>query len=86
MLSDTMTIWKRQVERYNSLSEHIAQRKDNGEGLLRFGRCSIRASDVAGQYYCKKKLRSSTFMVQWKRVRGLFLETCNAAKVQFHSL
>jgi CRISPR/Cas system-associated exonuclease Cas4 (RecB family) len=52
-----MTTWKLQLEKYNSLIELISQRKENGEeGLLRFGRCSVRASDVAGQYYCEKKV------------------------------
>jgi hypothetical protein len=51
-----MTTWKRQLERYNSLRKLIDQRKKKNEGLLRFGRCSVRASDVAGQYYCEKKI------------------------------
>lgn len=51
-----MTTWKRQLEKYNSLLEHIARRKEKSEGLLRFGRCTVRASDVAGQYYCEKKV------------------------------
>jgi len=56
MLSDTMTTWKKQLEKYNSLLEQIAQRKEKNEGILRFNRCTIRASDVAGQYYCEKKI------------------------------
>jgi hypothetical protein len=52
----SMTAWKRQLERYNSLLKQIAESKKKGEGLLRFGRCSVRASDVAGQYYCEKKV------------------------------
>jgi CRISPR/Cas system-associated exonuclease Cas4 (RecB family) len=51
-----MTTWKRQLEKYNSLLEQIARRKEKSECLLRFGRCSVRASDVAGQYYCEKKV------------------------------
>ncbi len=51
-----MTVWKRQLEKYNSLVKKIVQRKEKNEGLLRFGRCSVRASDVAGQYYCEKKV------------------------------
>jgi CRISPR/Cas system-associated exonuclease Cas4 (RecB family) len=51
-----MTIWKEQLEKYNSLLKQITQRKEKSEGLLRFGRCSVRASDVAGQYYCEKKV------------------------------
>ena len=51
-----MITWKNQLERYNSLREQITHRKENSERLLRFGRCSVRASDVAGQYYCEKKV------------------------------
>ena len=49
-----MTTWKQQLKKYNSLREQIAVRKEKKEGELRFGRCSVRASDVAGQYYCEK--------------------------------
>jgi len=51
-----MTTWKQQLEKYNFLLELIVQRKEKNEGDLRFNRCSIRASDVAGQYYCEKKI------------------------------
>jgi hypothetical protein len=49
-----MNIWERQLNRYYNLQEQIDQRK--GKGILRFGRSSVRASDVAGQYYCEKKI------------------------------
>jgi hypothetical protein len=48
--------WKRQLEKHNSLLEQISQKKKMSEGELRFNRCNIRASDVAGQYYCEKKI------------------------------
>jgi len=51
-----MTTWKQQLEKFNSLRDQIAVRKEKNEGDLRFNRCSIRASDVAGQYYCEKKI------------------------------
>ena len=51
-----MTNWKKQLERYNSLRGQIAERKEKNEGELRFSRCTVRASDVAGQYYCEKKI------------------------------
>ena len=51
-----MTTWKQQLERYNFLLEQIAKRKEKNEGELRFSRCTVRASDVAGQYYCEKKI------------------------------
>ncbi len=51
-----MTDWKLQLEKFSSLLELIARRKEKKEDLLKFDRCSIRASDVAGQYYCEKKI------------------------------
>jgi CRISPR/Cas system-associated exonuclease Cas4 (RecB family) len=51
-----MIIWKRQLERYNALLELIARRKEKKEGLLRFSRCTVMASDVSGQYFCEKKV------------------------------
>ena len=50
-----MDVWKNQLEKYNSLLTLIAERKEKNKELLRFDRCTIRASDVAGQYYCEKK-------------------------------
>ena len=51
-----MTTWKQQLKKYNSLLEKIVERKEKKEGELRFNRSTIRASDVAGQYYCEKKI------------------------------
>ena len=51
-----MTEWKQQLEKYNSLLEKISEKKEKNERELRFNRCTIRASDVAGQYYCEKKI------------------------------
>ena len=51
-----MTTWKQQLKKYNSLLETINEKKEKNEGELRFNRCTIRASDVAGQYYCEKKI------------------------------
>jgi hypothetical protein len=51
-----MTTWKQQLKKYNSLLEQIVEKKEKNEGDLRFNRCTIRASDVAGQYYCEKKI------------------------------
>jgi hypothetical protein len=51
-----MTTWKQQLKKYNSLLEQIVQTKEKNEGELRFNRSTIRASDVAGQYYCEKKI------------------------------
>ena len=55
-LIEAMLIWKRQLEKINSLRLQITESKEKNEGLLRFNRCTIRASDVAGQYYCEKKI------------------------------
>ncbi len=51
-----MDIWKNHFEKYNSLLQLMAERKEKSDELLRFDRCTIRASDVAGQYYCEKKI------------------------------
>jgi len=51
-----MTTWKKQLKKFTSLLEQISQKKEKNEGELRFNRCTIRASDVAGQYYCEKKI------------------------------
>ena len=51
-----MTTWKQQLTKFTSLLEQISQKKEKNEGDLRFNRCTIRASDVAGQYYCEKKI------------------------------
>jgi CRISPR/Cas system-associated exonuclease Cas4 (RecB family) len=48
--------WEEKFKKYNSLFEVLARKKENSEGDLRFGRCTVRASDVAGQYYCEKKV------------------------------
>ena len=51
-----ITNWNKQLKKFNSLLEQINQKKEKKEGDLRFNRCTIRASDVAGQYYCEKKI------------------------------
>ena len=51
-----MSRWKQQIEEYDSLFRQILQKKENNQGDLRFNRSSIRASDVAGQYFCEKKI------------------------------
>lgn len=51
-----MDVWKNQLQKYHSLLNLLAERKENRKELLRFDRCTIRASDVAGQYYCEKKI------------------------------
>ena len=51
-----MCEWKKQLEEFESLLHQIAEKKEDRKGLLRFDRCTICASDVAGQYYCEKKI------------------------------
>jgi len=52
-----MSDWKKQLNEYNSLlGDIIEKKKEKNEGELRFNRSTIRASDVAGQYYCEKKI------------------------------
>lgn len=50
-----MSEWKRQLEEYNNLVEEITQIK-KGTTDLKFDRATIRASDIAEQYYCEKKV------------------------------
>jgi len=45
-----------QIEEYNSLLEQVTQKFKKGEGELRFGNLLIKASDVASQYFCEKKV------------------------------
>ena len=51
-----MIEWKKRLVEFESLLQQIAEKKEDRKGLLRFNRCTIRASDVAGQYYCEKKI------------------------------
>lgn len=50
-----MSKWKRQLEEYDDLLEEITKIK-KGKRELKFERTTIRASDVAKQYYCEKKV------------------------------
>ena len=56
-----MSEWEKQLKEFDSLLKQIAEKKDDGKGELRFDRCTIRASDVAGQYYCEKKIEMEYF-------------------------
>ena len=51
-----MSKWEHQLEEYNSLLEQVVQKVEKGEGELRFGGPFIKASDVASQYFCEKKV------------------------------
>ena len=55
-MGSLMIRWKQQIEEYDSLLRQIIQNKENKKGNLRFNRFTIRASDVAGQYFCEKKI------------------------------
>jgi len=50
-----MTEWKGQLERFDSLLKGLSQ-KQREKGELRFNRSFVIASDIAGQYYCEKKV------------------------------
>jgi len=49
-----MSDWQRQLEGYNSLLEQLVQKRVEGE--LRFDRPFVKASDIATQYFCEKKV------------------------------
>jgi len=51
-----MNKWERQLEEYNSFLEQVLQKLAKGEGELRFGSPFIKASDIAQQYFCEKKV------------------------------
>jgi len=51
-----MILWKQQLKEYDSLLRQVIRKKERSEGELRFNRSTIRASDVAGQYFCEKKI------------------------------
>jgi len=48
--------WSRQFESYNSLLGEIISKIKKGEGELRFNSLFVKASDIAGQYFCEKKV------------------------------
>ncbi|NIO37356.1 hypothetical protein GTO27_06590 [Candidatus Bathyarchaeota archaeon] len=48
--------WERQLEDYISSLTDVVQRIKREEGELRFSSSLIKASDVAGQYFCEKKV------------------------------
>lgn len=51
-----MTEWKTQLERFDSLLGELNQGNQRQEKKLRFNRSFVIASDIAGQYYCEKKI------------------------------
>jgi hypothetical protein len=51
-----MRKWERQLEAYSSLVEELVEKREKGESNLRFDRSVIIASDIAGQYFCEKKV------------------------------
>jgi hypothetical protein len=55
-LWNSMNEGERQLEEYNSLLEQVIQKSMKGEGELRFGNPFIKASDIASQYFCEKKV------------------------------
>jgi hypothetical protein len=55
-LWNSMNEGKHQLEEYNSLLEQVIQKSMKGEGELRFGNPFIKASDIASQYFCEKKV------------------------------
>jgi CRISPR/Cas system-associated exonuclease Cas4 (RecB family) len=50
-----MTVWKAQLENFDSLFEELRRNRELG-CELRFGRSVIVASDIAEQFYCERKL------------------------------
>jgi excinuclease UvrABC helicase subunit UvrB len=51
-----MTKWKNQLENFNLMLKELRNKREKEAGRLRFNRLTICASDIAGQYYCEKKI------------------------------
>ena len=51
-----MTKWKVQLEIFNLMLEELRKKRKTKVERLRFNRLTICASDIAGQYYCEKKV------------------------------
>jgi CRISPR/Cas system-associated exonuclease Cas4 (RecB family) len=50
-----MTDWKARLQYFDSLLEELRESREIG-GKLRFNRSAVVASDIAGQFYCEKKV------------------------------
>ena len=50
-----MTEWKARLQYFDSLLEELGESREVG-GKLRFNRSAVVASDIAGQFYCEKKV------------------------------
>jgi len=51
-----MNRWENQLREFDSLLMDLVERQKKGEGELRFNRSFITVSDLAGQYFCEKKV------------------------------
>jgi len=51
-----MTKWKKQLEKFDSMLKELRRKREEQDERLRFNRLTISASDIAGQYYCEKKV------------------------------
>lgn len=52
----TVNRWKDQLTELESLVIETRSKLEKGEGVLRFHRPFVMASDIAGQYFCEKKV------------------------------
>jgi len=48
--------WKTQLESFELMLKELQRNREDQDSKLRFGRSVIIASDIAGQYYCEKKV------------------------------
>ena len=51
-----MTSWETQLKEFYSITKQLAEKRKTNNTKLRFNRVLIRASDIADQYYCEKKV------------------------------
>jgi CRISPR/Cas system-associated exonuclease Cas4 (RecB family) len=51
-----MAKWKTQLENFDSMLRELRHKAHGEDGKLRFDRTAVSVSDIAGQYYCEKKV------------------------------
>lgn len=74
---------EQQLEEYKSLLEQIIQKSAKGEGERRFNNPCIRASDVASQYFCEKKVElqylHGEIETEIKKSEAMLMRNCSKA-------
>jgi len=53
---ERMSKWEHQLQEYDSLIRQLVESSETGKAELKFNRPFIKASDIASQYFCEKKV------------------------------